>query len=58
MNLLIRMVKNGKEGSTRQWNISKNVDKATAQEIVNRDFSLFIEGGGKVEIIGQITSLN
>ena len=58
MNLLIRMVKNGKEGSTRQWNITTNVDKATAQEIVNRDFSLFIEGGGKVEIIGQITSLN
>ena len=58
MNLLIRMVKNGKEGSTRQWNITKNVDRATAQEIVNRDFSLFIEGGGKVEIIGQITLLN
>jgi hypothetical protein len=58
MNLLIRMVRNGKVGSTRQWNITTNVDKATAQEIVNRDFSSFIEGGGKVEIIGQITLLN
>jgi len=57
MNLLIRMVKNGVQGSTKQWNIGTKVDKITAQKIVNRDFCMFIEGGGKVEIIGQITPL-
>ena len=57
MNLLIRLVSKGIEGTTRQWNIYKKVDKITAQEIVNRDFSMFIEGGGKVEIIGEIVPL-
>ena len=58
MNLLIRLVKDGMEGSTKQWSIPIKVDKETAQSIVNRDFSLFIEGGGVVEIIGQITPLD
>lgn len=58
MTMLIRLVKDGVEGSTKQWNIHTKVDKATAQEIVNRDFSMFIEGGGKIEIIGQIVPLD
>ena len=58
MKLLIRMEKDGVVGITKEWDIPIKVDKATAQVIVNRDFSLFIEGGGIVEIIGQITPLD
>lgn len=57
MKLLIRFVKNGEVGSTRQWDIPAKVDKETAQEIVNKDFSIFTEDGGKIEIIGEITPL-
>jgi hypothetical protein len=54
MDLLIRLVRKGIEGSTKQHRISTNVSKQVAQELVNRDYSMFIEGGGVVEIIGQI----
>jgi len=57
MNLFIRLIKNGKLLSTRQWNISAEVNKATAQKIVNTDFAPFIEAGGSIEIIGKITQL-
>ena len=58
MKLLIRLVKDGVEETTKQWDIPIKVDETTAQAIVNRDFSLFIEGGGIVEIIGQIVPLD
>lgn len=58
MKLLIRLVKDGIVETAKQWDIPIKVDEATAQAIVNRDFSLFIEGGGVVEIIGQIVPLD
>jgi hypothetical protein len=58
MTILIRFISNkGIEGNTKQYSISTMVDKQTAQEIVNRDHSMFIEGGGSIEIIGKIVQL-
>ena len=57
MILLIKMVKNGAESTTKQWYLNTKMDRAAAQKAINSEFSIFIESGGKVEIIGQICPL-
>jgi hypothetical protein len=57
MKLIIRLIDSRGEDYTKHWVLASQVDKNTAQELINRDFSMFIEGGGRVEIIGQLTEL-
>jgi len=57
MKILIKTVRDGVEGYLMEFKIAKKVDRATAQELVNQSYSMFVEGGGVVEIVGEIVDL-
>lgn len=57
MKILIQLSKQGTEGAIRTWDIATRVDKHTAQKVINTDFSMYVEGGGKVILLGEIVPL-